>query len=70
MDGRDCGFWEARYCARITADRNEPNRPANTIWHNLNGFGKINVANAIAYNGSIPADPYLNNGNVYTPFIP
>ncbi len=70
MDARECGFWEARYCARITADRNEPNRPANTIWHNLNGFGKINVANAIAYNGSIPADPFLNNTNVYTPFIP
>ncbi len=68
MDARDCTFWEARYCARITADRNEPNRPANTIWHNLNGFGKINVANAIAYNGSIPADPFLNNGNVYIPY--
>lgn len=69
-DARNCTFWEARYCARITADRNEPNRPANTIWHNLNGFGKINVANAIAYNGSIPSDPYLNNGNVYLPFTP
>ena len=69
-EARECGWWEARYCARITADRNEPNRPANTIWHNLNGFGKINVANAIAYNGSIPPDPYLNNGNVYTPFEP
>lgn len=70
MEARNCTFWEARYCARITADRNEPNRPANTIWHNLNGFGKINVANAIAYNGSIPADPFLNNGNTYLPFIP
>jgi len=68
MEARNCDFWEARYVARITADRNEPNRPANTIWHNLNGFGKINVANAIAYNGSVPPDPYLNNGNVMNPF--
>lgn len=67
-EARNCSWWEARYCARFTADRNEPNRPANTIWHNLNGFGKINVDNAIAYNGSIPSDPYLNNGNVYLPF--
>lgn len=67
-EARNCLWWEARYCARITADRNELNRPANTIWHNLNGFGKINVSNAIAYGGVIPADPFINNGNVYTPY--
>lgn len=70
MEERECGFWEARYCARITADRNESRRPEDTIWTKFDGFGKINTTAAIAYNNSIPADPFLNNGNVYTPFIP
>lgn len=69
-DARDCSMWEARYCARFTADRNEPNRPPDTIWHKENGFGKINVEAAIAFSGEIPADPFVNNTNVYTPFIP
>lgn len=68
MDARDCTFWEARYVARVTATRTEPNRPANTIWHKENGFGKINVENAIAFEGEIPPDPFINNTNVYTPF--
>lgn len=50
--------------------RNEPNRPPDTIWHALNGFGRINVEAAIAYEGSIEPDPFLNNTNVYTPYIP
>lgn len=70
MDACECTFWQARYRARITADRNEPNRPPDTIWHALNGFGKINVSAAIAFEGEIDEDPFLNNGNVYTPYIP
>jgi hypothetical protein len=69
-DARECTFWEARYCARFTATRTIATHPSGEIWNKFNGFGVINVANAIAYNGSIPADPFLNNGNVYTPFIP
>lgn len=50
--------------------RTEPNRPPDTIWHKENGFGKINVDAAIAFEGEIDEDPFLNNGNVYTPYIP
>lgn len=70
MDARECSFWEARYCARFTADRNEPNRPPDTIWHKENGFGKINVSAAIAFAGEVPPDPFVNNTNPYIPFIP
>lgn len=47
-----CSWWEARYRARMTASNNGT-RDIN------NGYGKINVTNAINYNGSIIADPYL-----------
>lgn len=70
MEGRNCGNWEARYCARITALRTEARRPPNTLWTNEDGFGRIDVTAAIAYNGSIPADPFLNAGNKYLPFVP
>jgi hypothetical protein len=50
-DERDCTIWEARYCARITASENG-------IWHETNGYGKIEVEAAIAYAGSIPEDTY------------
>ena len=62
-DTLNCSWWEARFRARATADRNEPNRNnIDTIdgihWCKENGFGIINVANAIAYTGDIPLDPY------------
>lgn len=69
-DTLDCSFWEARYRARITADRNEARRPANTLWTRFDGFGKINTQAAIDFVGVIPIDPFLNNLNVYTPYIP
>ncbi len=69
-DTLNCSWWEARYRARATADRTEPNRNnIDTItgisWCKYNGFGRINVENAIAYTGSIPNDPYRERiGNV------
>lgn len=57
-DTLGCSWWEARYRARMTADRTEPNR-VDSPWDLRNGYGKINVANAIAYTGLIPLDPYL-----------
>jgi len=69
-EARNCGWFEARYCARFTADRTEITHPSDEYWNKNNGFGKINVTNAIAYNGTIPNDPFLNNGNVFIPFIP
>lgn len=59
-DTLNCTWWEARYRARMTADRNESNRPAETVWHKYNGYGKINVTNAIAYSETIITDPNLN----------
>ncbi len=58
-DTLDCLWWEARYRARKTADRLEDNRPALTEWHKLNGYGKINVDNAIAFSDTIIADPFI-----------
>lgn len=54
-----CTWWEARYRARINADRNESNRLL-SYWDIYNGFGKINVDNAIAFtgHGALPEDPY------------
>ena len=31
----------------------------NGTWHQINGYGFINVADAIAYSGAIPTDPFL-----------
>lgn len=51
MRERDCGFWEARYCARETASEGGT--------HDVTtGFGEIDVDAAIAFAGAIPADPY------------
>jgi len=58
-----CSWWEARYRARMTADKIEPNR-ATTPLDIYNGYGKINVASAINYVGIIQSDPYLYT---YTP---
>lgn len=57
-DTLNCTWWEARYRARITADRTEPNRET-SMWDLRNGYGRIDVDAAIAYVGLIPADPYL-----------
>lgn len=69
-NGRNCSWWQARYCARITARRNSTTHPGGVIWNQNNGFGEINVNSAIAYAGSIPPDPYINGGNTYTPYVP
>lgn len=47
-----CSWWEARYRCRMTASENG-------VYSSTNGFGFINVLAAIAYNGTIIADPYL-----------
>ncbi len=55
----NCDWWTARYLARLTADRNEPNRETEP-WDLRNGYGKINVQAAIeAYGTEIPDDPYI-----------
>lgn len=69
-DALGCSWWEARYRARITAIRTQVTHPANELWNKFNGFGRIDTAAAIAWAGTIPPDPFLNNGNVYTPFVP
>lgn len=51
---RGGSWWDARYSARATASNGG-------TWDKFNGYGKINVAAAIAYAGSIPADPYANS---------
>lgn len=55
-----CSWWEANWRCRVTADRVEPNRPSNTFWHKLNGFGRINTDAAIAYTGDIYPEEYSN----------
>lgn len=62
-DELNCSWWEARFRARVTADRTEPNRNdidaiEGVSWCKFNGFGRINVDNAIGYSGIIPPDPY------------
>lgn len=47
-----CTWWEARHRARMTASESG-------TWNIYNGYGKIDKAAAIAYSGSIPADPFL-----------
>ena len=59
-DTLNCTWWEARYRARITADRTEPNRVTSS-WDLRNGYGKINVDAAIAYTGLVPSDPYVES---------
>ncbi len=51
MRERDCGFWEARHCARETAS-------AGGTHDVTTGFGEIDVDAAIAYSDPIPDDPY------------
>jgi hypothetical protein len=56
-DSLNCPWWEARFRARMTTARAEPNRTTSP-WDIKNGYGRINVPAAIAYKGLIPADPY------------
>jgi len=55
-DTLDCLWWEARYRARMTCDKGESNR-INAVQDLYNGFGKINVTNAVAYSDAIIDDP-------------
>lgn len=58
-DTLNCDWWTARYLARLTSDRNEPNRETEP-WDLRNGYGKINVQAAIeAFGTEIPDDPYI-----------
>ena len=59
-DTLSCDWWEARYRARMTADRNEDNR-LTSEWDLYNGYGKINVSSAVAYSGEIISDEFINN---------
>lgn len=56
MSGRNCTIGEARQIARLTAS--SPTRD------NTHGYGQIDVAAAIAYTGSIPADDLDALGSV------
>lgn len=47
-----CGWWQARYRARVTASKSN-------VYDDVNGFGIINTTNAISYSGSIITDPYI-----------
>jgi len=51
-DTLNCTIWEARFRAMLTGSENG-------IWHETNGYGFINTANAIAYTGSIMSDPFI-----------
>lgn len=59
MRERDCGFWEARYCARETGS--EDGTHGNTT-----GYGSIDVDAAIAFADSVPDDPYDTLGSIGT----
>lgn len=53
----DCSWWEARYRARMTCPRLEPNREDSP--HDLyNGYGRIDIDAAKAFSGDIIEDPY------------
>lgn len=62
----NCSWWEARWRARITADRNEPNRET-FPWDLKNGYGRINVEKAINFKGYIPPDPYAHSTSPQLP---
>jgi len=66
----DCTWWESRFRARITATRTLITHPNGEYWNKNNGFGIINVEDAINYNGNIPRDPFIFGDNPYIPFVP
>ncbi len=49
---RECSWWEVTYRCRTTASLGIAG------WTVNDGFGQINVADAIAYAGSVPSNPY------------
>lgn len=49
---RNCTWWEARYCARVTGSKSG-------VWDEVDGHGLINTAAAIAHADAIPDDPYI-----------
>lgn len=53
----NCSNWEARQRMRQTASNNG-------TWESINGYGKPDLAAAIAYDGVIPADPYKTLGSI------
>lgn len=57
-DQLSCSWWGARYRARMTAYRLEPNRTTSP-WDLYNGYGRIQTGSAIAFSGTIDVDPYL-----------
>jgi hypothetical protein len=69
--GEERDWWDVRWVARKTADRTEPNRSADSTittvtWCRYNGFGRINVADALTGYTTPPDDPYLLGGNIVT----
>ncbi len=56
-DTLNCSWWEARYRARMTCPRTEPNR-VDSPWEKINGYGRINILSATGYSETIIADPY------------
>lgn len=64
----NCNWWTARWIARATADRNEPNRSTHW-WDYYNGYGRINVQRAINFKGLIPPDPYISPSEPVQPHI-
>lgn len=51
-DSLNCTIWEARFRAMMTGSENG-------IWHETNGYGFIDVSEAIAFNGTIASDPFI-----------
>jgi len=62
-DTLNCSWPEARYRARMTADRNEPNRETSP-WDLHNGYGRINVQAAIANPRSITVEATITQEKV------
>jgi hypothetical protein len=56
-DTLNCSWWEARYRARMTCPRTEPNR-VTSPWEKINGYGRIDVSASTGYSETIIADPY------------
>ncbi len=57
MNYRNCGHWEARYCARMTSSRNGN-------WDEKDGYGLIDVNAAIVYSKEIAPDPFVEKTDV------
>lgn len=59
MRERNCSFWEARYTARQTGS-------ASGTHDVTTGYGSIDADDAIAYDLSVPGDPYDTIGEIGT----